>query len=242
MATYFLQVKHLLRVFLLVLLASLAACISSLPYPQDVAVPQPTPTPQMRPPKVGQEWVYQVRNIFNQEIVDTITERVVSVGNQVRIARSSAKSGELPDEIQSPWGYVLQDPHWKPPQKFDQALPVWPEQLNARWSGFYRTRYQVLGYPDATYYWGLNVNASEWGRVTVPAGSFVTLKYQNTAPFFQSYDIFRTANYREEDVWVAPEVGRWVIRRGYGRYLTAGMFWSNAYWEDYLEWELISWK
>jgi hypothetical protein len=154
----------------------------------------------MRPPKVGQEWVYQVRNVFNQEIVDTVTERVVSVGNQVRIARSSTKSGELPDEIQSPWGYVLQDPHWKPPQKFDQALPVWPEQLNARWSGFYRTRYQVLGYPDATYYWGLNVNASEWGRVTVPAGSFVTLKYQNTAPFFQSYDIFRTANYREEDV------------------------------------------
>jgi len=242
MATYFLQVKYLIQVFLLVLSASLAACISSLPYPQDVAVPQPTPTPQMRPPKVGQEWVYQVRNVFNQEIVDTVTERVVSIGNQVRIARSSTKSGELPDEIQSPWGYVLQDPHWQPPQKFDQALPLWPEQLNARWSGFYQTRYQVLGYPDATYYWGLNVKASEWGRVTVPAGSFVTLKYQNTAPFFQSYDIFRTANYREEDVWIAPEVGRWVIRRGYGRYLTAGMFWSNAYWEDYLEWELISWK
>ena len=242
MATYFIQVKHLRPLFLLALSAFLAGCISSLPYPEGTVLSQPTPVPQVRSPKVGQEWVYQVRNVFNQEIVDTITERVVSVGEQVRIARSGAKAGVLPDEVQSPWGHILQDPHWNPPQKFDQALPLWPEQMNARWSGFYRTRYQVLGYPDATYYWGLNVDASEWVRVTVPAGSFVTLKYQNTAPFFQSWDVFRTANYREEDVWIAPEVGRWVIRRGYGRYLTAGMFWSNAYWEDYLEWELISWK
>lgn len=242
MATYCIQVKRLRIFFLLALPAFLVGCIPSLPYPEGVSLPQPIPATQMRPPKVGQEWVYQVRNIFNTEIVDTVTERVVSVGDKVLIARSSAKSGQLPDEVQSPWGYILQDPHWDPPQKFDQALPLWPERLNARWSGFYRTRYQVLGYPDATYYWGLNVDASGWERVTVPAGSFVTLKYQNTAPFFDSYDVFRTANYREEDVWIAPEIGRWVIRRGYGRYLTAGMFWSNAYWEDYLEWELISWK
>jgi hypothetical protein len=37
-------------------------------------------------------------------------------------------------------------------------------------------------------------------------------------------------------------VGRWVIRRGYGRYLLGGMSWNNAMWEDYLEWELVSWK
>jgi hypothetical protein len=50
------------------------------------------------------------------------------------------------------------------------------------------------------------------------------------------------ANYRQEDIWFSPEIGRWVIRRGYGRYLWAGMFWGNALWEDYLEWELVSWK
>lgn len=242
MATDFLQVNRLRLLSVLALPVFLVACITSQPYPQGEVLPQPITAPKLRPPMVGQEWVYQVRNVFNQEIVDTVTERVVSVGKEVRIARSGVKAGILPDEIQSPWGYVLQDPHWDPPQVFVKSLPLWPEQFIANWTGYYQTRYQVLGYPDSSYYWGLNMGALQWERITTPAGSFVTLKYRNTIPFFESFDVFRTANYREEDVWLAPEVGRWVIRRGYGRYLTAGMFWSNAYWENYLEWELISWK
>jgi len=230
------------KLFLLVFPALLTACIASQPYPTGISLPQPAVVPQVRAPKVGQEWVYQVRNVFNQAILDTVTERVVSVGNEVRIARSGMKSGPLPDEIQSPWGSVLQDPYWSPPQRFMQAIPLWPEQLVPNWSGFYRTRYQVLGHPDASYYWGLNINALQWEQVTVPAGSFKTLKYQSTAPYFESNDLFRLANYRQDDVWLSPEVGRWVIRRGFGRYITAGVYWSNAYWEDYLEWELISWK
>ena len=61
-------------------------------------------------------------------------------------------------------------------------------------------------------------------------------------PYFQSQDVFRVSNYREEDIWLAPEIGRWTIRRGFGRYITLGLNWVNAYWEDYLQWELISWK
>ena len=191
---------------------------------------------------MGQQWVYHVRNVFNQELVDIVTEKVVSIGSQVRIQRSGLKAGPLPDEIQEPWGYILQDPHWSPPQKFQQALPLWPEQMVPGWSGFYRTRYQVVAYPDSSYYWGLSVSALQWEGVTVPAGQFSTLKYRNEAPYFESNDVFRVASYRQEDMWLSPEVGRWVIRRGYGRYLWAGMFWSNALWEDYLEWELVSWK
>ncbi len=242
MATNVLQVIRLRLFSLLLLPAFLVACIASQPYPQGEVLSQPTVALKVRSPQVGQEWVYQIRNVFNQDIVDTVTERVVSVGNEVRIARSGAKAGPLPDEVQSSWGYILQDPHWNPPQKFDQALPLWPEQLNVKWTGFYRTRYQVLGYPDSSYYWGLNIQAMDWERISVPAGSFLTIKYRNTMPFFESYDVFRTANYREEDIWFAPEIGRWVIRRGYGRYLTDGMTWANACWEDYLQWELISWK
>jgi hypothetical protein len=171
---------------------------------------------------VGQQWVYNVRNVFNQELVDIVTERVASIGPQVRIERSGLKAGRLPDEIQQPWGYVLQDPHWNPPQKFLKPIPLWPEQLVPGWSGFYRDRYQVVGYPDNDYYWGLNVTALQWEGVRVPAGQFPVLKYQNEAPFFTSNDFSRVANYRQEDVWFAPEVGRWVIRRGYGRYLWGG--------------------
>ena len=124
MATHFIQVKHWRRFFLVALPIFLLGCISSQPFPQGANVGQPIPTPIVRAPKVGQEWVYQVRNVFNQEIIDTVTERVVSVGSEIRITRSGVKSGPLPDEIQAPWGFVLQDPHWSPPQKFQQAIPL----------------------------------------------------------------------------------------------------------------------
>lgn len=242
MAIEFLQINTIRRILVLLSPALLVACIAGQPYPTSTPLPQPTNPPKVRAPQVGQQWVYNVRNVFNQELVDIVTERVASIGPQVRIERSGLKAGRLPDEIQQPWGYVLQDPHWNPPQKFLKPIPLWPEQLVPGWSGFYRDRYQVVGYPDNDYYWGLNITALQWEGVSVPAGQFPVLKYQNEAPFFTSNDFSRVANYRQEDVWFAPEVGRWVIRRGYGRYLWAGMFWSNALWEDYLEWELVSWK
>ncbi len=242
MAIEFLQINTIRRILVLLSPALLVACIAGQPYPTSTPLPQPTNPPKVRAPQVGQQWVYNVRNVFNQELVDIVTERVASIGPQVRIERSGLKAGRLPDEIQQPWGYVLQDPHWNPPQKFLKPIPLWPEQLVPGWSGFYRDRYQVVGYPDNDYYWGLNIAALQWEGVSVPAGQFPVLKYQNEAPFFTSNDFSRVANYRQEDVWFAPEVGRWVIRRGYGRYLWGGMFWNDALWEDYLEWELVSWK
>lgn len=234
--------RLLRKLFLLVLPVALAACIPAQPYPTGVLLSQPVNPPQARAPKVGQQWVYNVRNVFNQEIVDVVTETVVSVGPQVVIARQGAKRGRLPDEIQEPWGYILQDPHWNPPQKFLKPMPLWPEQLVSGWSGFYRNRYQVVGYPDNDYYWGLNINAIRWERIKVPAGEFNTLLYRNEMPFFTSNDFSRVANIRNEDVWFSPEIGRWVIRRSMGQYLWAGMFWGDALMEDYLEWELVSWK
>lgn len=129
MATDFIQVNSFRRLFFFALPVLLVGCISSQPIPRGQLEAQPMPPPKAREPKLGQEWVYQVRNVFNQEIVDTITERVVSVGDQIRISRSGVKAGPLPDEIQSPWGYVIQDARWQSPQKFNKAMPLWPEQL-----------------------------------------------------------------------------------------------------------------
>jgi len=242
MAASFLQVRCKFLLLMLAVSILSVSCISSQPYPSGQELPQPTTAPVVRPPKVGQEWVYEIRNVFNQEVVDVVTERVIAVGQQVRIQRSGVRAGPLPDEIQEPWGLVLQDPRWSPPQKFQNPLPLWPEKLTVGWSAFYQTRYEVLGYPDSSYYWGLSVTAVQWERIKVPAGVFTTLKYHNEAPYFQSSDVFRMASMREEDVWLAPEIGRWAIRRGFGRYLLAGTLWQNAYWEDYLEWRLVSWK
>jgi hypothetical protein len=243
MAVERLQIKDFMRkLFLLLIPVFLVACISSQPYPRGIVEAQPQPTPSVRPPKVGQEWVYQVRNVFNQEVIDIVTEKVVSVGDQIRISRSGIKAGQLPDEIQAPWGYVIQDSHWTPAQQFSKPIPLWPIQLQVGWSGFFTTQYQVLGYPDGSYYWGLGMSATQWERIQTPAGEFLTLQVHNEMPYFVSNDIFRVGNMRAEDLWISPEVGRWVIRRGFGRYITLGVNWSGAYWEDYLEWELVSWK
>jgi hypothetical protein len=220
----------------------LVGCIASQPYPISEPIATPLSVPQMRVPKVGQQWVYQVRNVFNQQIVDIVTETVVTISPQIRIERVGEKLGPLPDEIQEPWGYVVQNPQWNPPQRFQQALPLWPEKLIPDWSNFYRARYQVVGNPNASYYWGLSSKALGWERISVPAGQFNVLKYHNENPYFESNDVFRVGNYREEDVWLAPEIGRWVIRRSLGRYITLGVSWSNAYWDDYLEFQLLSWK
>ena len=242
MATNCLQVNRLRRLVVLALPVFLGACISSLPFPQGTTEPQPSSIPAVRAPQVGQEWVYQVRNVFNQEIVDTVTERVVSVGNEIRVSRSGVKAGPLPDEIQSPWGFVVQDPHWNPVQIFSNPIPLWPTKLLVGWNEFFTTQYQVPPYPYAGYYWGLSMNAAKWERIKTPAGQFLALQIHNEIPNFTSNDVFRAANVRQEDLWFSPEVGRWVIRRGFGRYILLGDFWTDAYWEDYLEWELIAWK
>ena len=141
MAINFLQVISWRTVSSIALLILLVGCISSQSFPEGPALAQPTPAPVVRAPKIGQEWVYQVRNVFNQEIIDTVTEKVVAVGDVIRIQRIGVKAGPLPDEIQSPWGFVLQDPHWSPPQKFQQPMPLWPTQLQSGWNAFYKSRY-----------------------------------------------------------------------------------------------------
>jgi hypothetical protein len=151
--------------------------------------------------------------------------------------------GPLPDEIQEQWGMVLQDPSWTPPQRFIKAVPFWPEKLVPGWSVFYRTRYQVVGFPDNDFYWGLNIDAKAWSRVKTQAGDFDALHYVNTANFFESDDWFRYASNRRENAWFAPEVGRWIVRERSGEYLWLGMRgWAESIKEDYLRWELISWK
>lgn len=221
----------------------LTGCLGSVSHIPKAPIAAPVSIPAVRAPAVGQQWVYEVRNYFNGELVDVLTETVVEVGPTVRIARQGQKLGRLLDEIQQPWGMILQDPHWTPPQRFTKAVPLWPEQLVPGWSGFYRTRYQVVGFPDNDFYWGLNVEAKQWNRVKTLAGEFDALHYVNTADYFESNDWFRIASNRSEQVWFAPQIGRWIVRESFGEYLWMGMRgWSESLKEEYLRWELVSWK
>jgi hypothetical protein len=241
-----LTLSPLQRIFKCTVLLSalfLTACLGSVSHIPKTPIAAPITIPAVRAPAIGQQWVYEVRNFFNGELVDVVTETVVEVGPKVRIARQGQKLGPLPDEIQEPWGMNLQDPNWTPPQRFIKAVPLWPEKLIPGWSGFYRTRYQVVGFPDNDFYWGLNIDAKGWSRVKTQAGNFDALHYVNIADFFESDDWFRMASNRRENAWFAPEVGRWVVRERFGEYLWLGMRgWAESIKEDYLRWELISWK
>jgi len=230
---------------ILVILSTLllSACLGSVSNIPAIDILPPKSIPVVRPPALGQQWVYEVRNVFNGEVVDILTETVVEIGPRVRIAREGKKLGKLPDEIHVPWGKIVQDPHWTPPQVFTKALPLWPEQFSPRWSGFYQTRYQVLGNAENDYYWGLSIDTKGWSRIKVIAGEFDVLYFTNTADYFQSDDWFRMVSNRREKVWFAPEIGRWVVRESFGEYLWLGMAgWSESIKEDFLRWELISWK
>jgi len=210
---------------------------------QTTKIDGPKVTPTVRAPLVGQQWVYEVRNVFNGELVDILTETIVEVGPRVRIERQGKKLGKLPDEIQAPWGRIAEDPHWTPPQVFTKAVPLWPEQFTSKSSSFYPSRYQVLGNIENDYYWGLSIDAKGWSRIKVIAGEFDTLYFTNTADNFQSDDWFRMVSNRREKVWFAPEIGRWVMRESFGEYLWLGSSgWADSILEDYLRWELISWK
>ena len=235
--------RRILKCVVLLGVLLLTACLGSVTHIPKTPIAAPATTPAVRAPAVGQQWVYEVRNYFNGELVDVVTETVVEVGPRVRIARQGQKRGPLPDEIQEPWGMNLQDPNWTPPQRFLKPVPLWPEKLVPGWSGFYRARYQVVGFPDNDFYWGLNIEAKAWNRVKTQAGDFNALHYVNTADFFESDDWFRMASNRLENAWFAPEVGRWVVRERFGEYLWLGMRgWAESIKEDYLRWELVSWK
>ncbi len=228
------------RSLLLLLATTPAACVMPLPDPRTIALPEPVTPLTVRSPQLGQEWVYTLRNVFNQEVVDVITETVVAAGDQVRIWRSSNKAGILMGEIQSSWGMILQDPHWEPPQLFTAAIPLWPEQLRAGWSGEYRRRYQVVGVPDYDYDWILSMEALAWEEITVPAGKFRALKFSNRIRF-QSYEFYyRLFSERMETLWLIPEIGRWAVRRSTGTYYIEGK--GSRMREDDLEWALMSWK
>ena len=226
---------------LLMFLATLpAGCITPLPDPRGRLVPSPAGQPRMRPPEVGQEWVYALRNVYNQEVLDIITERVVSVGAQVRIQRTGLHAGTLPDEIQSPWGMIEQDPHWNPPQVFPEPIPLWPLELSAGWKGHFRREYQVLDKPDYHYHWFLTMNARDWEEVQVPAGKFRALSFHNFIQFVSFEQYYRLESERTEDLWLVPEIGRWAVRRSSGIYYTGGK--GDDEREDFWEWQLQSWK
>jgi hypothetical protein len=216
------------------------ACGVPLSYERGMPVAQPTPLPLVRPPQPGQEWSYIKRNVFNGKNLGLVTDRITSIGSTIVLERTDENGGKLPNEVQAPWGMVITDPHWSHVINFDPAIPLWPQELSASWNKQVITKYTLAGYPENPSKWQLYMSAHGWEQITVPAGSFITLRYQNLINY-DSNDDNKVDCIRKETIWFAPSIGRWVAQESSGSYQIRGEVGALLL-EDSLQWQLTSYK
>lgn len=221
-------------------------------------------TPTARPPAAGQSWRYAKRDYYTRALIDDQIDSVAAVGRTIDIdSRSEATKvaapgatwgtdwlrkyvprrdlpvGPLPSEIQEPWGSILVDPHWSQVQVYESPIPLWPAELVSGWRTYVNTKYKTPGNEHGLP-WGQTMVAHEWVMVSVPAGEFRALKFTNLVNF-RSVDFSRSACQRQETVWFAPEVGRWVARESSGVYYISDSAADTPYDEPGFRWELLEW-
>jgi len=165
---------------------------------------------------------------------------VASIGSTIVIERMDENGGRFPSEIQGPWGMVQLGTSWPRLMSFRPAIPLWPEKLNENWSKQFDTKYSLGGYSENSYNWQLYMSAHGWEQITVPAGTFLTLRYQNLINY-DSNDDNKTDCIRKETIWFAPSIGRWVARESSGSYIIVGDG-GMPILEDKFQWQLTSYK
>ena len=215
----------------------------------------------VRPPMTGQTWRYAKHDLFTGAVLDTQVDQVATVDRTIDIdsrtegdtaaSTSSGASGwrklfghtksaaALPSEIQSSWGMVLVDPHWGRVQVYEPSIPLWPATFQPGWQTSIKTKYRSSE-TGPSLPWNQTMKAEAWETITVPAGQFRTLRYVNVIHFVDS-DSARTDSVRQETVWFAPEIGRWVVRESRGSYYLDDSVDDTQAVEGSFRWELLSW-
>jgi hypothetical protein len=194
-----------------------------IPISRDEGIPvaAPMPAPVVRPPQIGQEWRYLERDFFSGKTRGMVVEKISSIGKTITVGRSDEYGSLLPSEIQGPHGMVMTDPHWGKVLNFNPAIPLWPQQMNSNWNKQVFSKYTVSGYPQNKNDWQLYMSAHGWEKITVPAGDFIALRFQNLINF-ESTDDNKVNCIRRETIWFAPQIGRWVARESSGSYQIQG--------------------
>jgi len=216
------------------------ACGVPLSYEHGIPVAAPKPTPLVRPPQLGQEWSYVKKDVFNGKTLGLITERISKIGPNIIIDRTTEDGGMLPSEIQTSWGMVATDTQWSRLLNFSPSLPLWPLELSAGWGKQFTSKYSVAGYADSKLNWQEYMSVQGWEKITVPAGEFVALRFQNLINYENS-DPNKVDCIRKETVWFAPQIGRWVAREASGSYQIQGQI-GAVILEGSYQWQLTSYK
>jgi hypothetical protein len=84
------------------------------------------------------------------------------------------------------------------------------------------------------------MQAHAWEKIRVPAGEFLALRFTNRINFTHA-DFSRMDSVREETLWLAPDVGRWVSRRTSGTYYIQDSSIDTPFEEGSYHWDLLAW-
>jgi len=135
---------------------------------------------------------------------------------------------------------VLVDAHWGQVQVYRQPIPLWPSELRSGWRTFVNTEYKT---PNAQtgLSWQQTMKAGGWERIRLSAGEFTALRYTNRIVFTSS-DFGRYNCVRDETLWFAPEVGRWIARVSGGTFYHNDSALPQPFNENHFRWELLSWS
>jgi hypothetical protein len=196
------------------LLLAGAALLSGCATDAFVAAPgAPVPAPRVR---VGDRWTYERVNLYNGLVTAVLTMRVAEVSPRLRVEVTGQDGTRYPDEAYAdPWR-VIQEPQYDQTQWFRDPVSLLPSRLEAGSRHRIHTTYRVQGI-DRDFFWSDWLDAVGWQRVRTPAGEFDALRVERRIAFVHS-DPFRDRPTREDTLWYAPAVNRWVLREWTGRY------------------------
>jgi len=214
--------------------ALLAGCAS----PQYVPAPaEDTPAPSVR---VGDRWRYAQIDRYSGRRVAELAMEVASVAPQLRVRVTDAEGVQRPDEVYSvPW-MALEDPTYDPVALFQHPTPVLPRRLGVGAAERVSNRWHPPG-RENWYFWSEWIDALGWERIRVPAGEFTALRVMRRI-VFEHADPFRLDNVRDETLWYAPEVNRWVQRDTTGTYRWPGARRGPPLREDWTILQLLEYR
>jgi len=204
-------------------------------------IPAPGGAGSLRAPLVGQRWTYRKLDFFNSSVLGMVQETVASVAPTIDVHRQADGGAALADEKHAAWGQLLRDSAWDYPMNFETPMPLWPASLTAGAKASANTHYRMDG--GSIRYWiQVHCAVRGWERVTVSAGTFDTLRIERLIRL-DHQDHTRAETLRQDTMWLALEVGRWVARETSGEYRLQGStgMWPNYLREDHFRWELTGW-
>jgi hypothetical protein len=204
------------------------------------SVPAPAGAGTVPTVRVGDRWRYAQIDLYRNERTTELTMDVAEVAPQLRVRVTDASGMSRQDEIYaSPWR-VIQEPAYGDPIVFRVPTPVLPARLDTGGSERVVNEFRTLA-RDQWFFWSEWVDAQGWEKIRVPAGEFVALRVLRRIAF-EDPDPFRLNSVRDETLWYAPQVNRWVRREWTGRYRWPGMWREPPLREDSIAWELLEYR